>query len=231
MEVHRLGSVSAPASVLKRCYRCNQQKPLDAFNACKSGTHGRHGHCRSCQKNVRREWYSKNSEQEKDNRRAYGKSEKAIVMRRARYAKNRDKLLERNRQYRATPAARAKAAKARLAKETRDPSAKLARNLRVRLRKVVVGINRSASTMALLGCTIPELKKHLEQQFAPGMSWENYGYRGWHIDHKLPCASFDLTRDTDQKTCFHFSNLRPMWRFENQSKGSRTLEHLDAQAP
>jgi hypothetical protein len=73
----------------------------------------------------------------------------------------------------------------------------------------------------LLGCSVEQLKQHLEQQFKPGMSWENYGYYGWHIDHIRPCASFDLSKPDKQKQCFHYTNLQPLWAKDNMSKGSR----------
>jgi len=77
------------------------------------------------------------------------------------------------------------------------------------------------STMQLLGCTIPELRKWLESQFKNGMTWENMGKFGWHIDHKRPCASFDLTDPKQQSECFHFSNLQPLWWRDNLSKGAK----------
>jgi len=73
----------------------------------------------------------------------------------------------------------------------------------------------------LLGCTIGELKIHLESQFTDGMNWDNYGKYGWHIDHIKPCASFDLTDPEEQKKCFHYSNLQPLWWIDNLKKGSK----------
>jgi hypothetical protein len=68
---------------------------------------------------------------------------------------------------------------------------------------------------SLVGCGKPELIAHIEAQFLPGMSWENYGRKGWELDHRRQCASFDLT-DADQlRACFHFTNLRPLWRSAN----------------
>lgn len=52
------------------------------------------------------------------------------------------------------------------------------------------------------------------------MNWENYGQ--WHIDHRLPCASFDLTQPDQQKACFHFSNQQPLWKRDNLAKGVKT---------
>jgi hypothetical protein len=55
------------------------------------------------------------------------------------------------------------------------------------------------------------------------MSWGNYGFRGWHIDHIIPLASFDLTdREQFLKACHH-TNLQPMWAKENLSKGSKLV--------
>ena len=104
-----------------------------------------------------------------------------------------------------------------------EPTFKLAVCLRGRIRKALRGISKSDATLTLLGCSLEELKAHLESQFLPGMTWKNYGYRGWHVDHARPCASFDLTDSQQQAVCFNYRNLRPMWRFDNQSKGSRVV--------
>jgi hypothetical protein len=76
---------------------------------------------------------------------------------------------------------------------------------------------KSKSTMKLLGCDINWLRAWLEVSFKPGMTWENYG-PGWHVDHIRPCASFDLSDPSQQKLCFHFTNLQPLWAEENQEK-------------
>ena len=67
------------------------------------------------------------------------------------------------------------------------------------------------------------LKQHLESQFKDGMSWNNHGVKGWHIDHIKPCASFDLTDPEEQKKCFHFSNLQPLWWIDNLKKKDKIL--------
>jgi hypothetical protein len=68
---------------------------------------------------------------------------------------------------------------------------------------------------AILGCSKPDLIAHIEAQFLPGMSWANYGRKGWEIDHIKPCASFDLTQHDQVLLCFHYTNLRPLWRLDN----------------
>ena len=77
---------------------------------------------------------------------------------------------------------------------------------------------KSAKTLTLLGCSIPEFMKHLESQFQPGMTWENYGLFGWHRDHIRPCASFDLSQPEEQAKCFHYTNFQPLWAKDNLAK-------------
>lgn len=99
-----------------------------------------------------------------------------------------------------------------------NPEFKLTRNLRKRVWDALQGTCKSAKTLELLGCSASELRQHLEKQFVPGMSWENYG-PVWHVDHIKPCAKFDLTDPTQQRECFHYSNLQPLWALENIKKG------------
>lgn len=100
-------------------------------------------------------------------------------------------------------------------------NSRITKRLRGRIWSALQGRRKSANTIALLGCSIDELKSHLEKLFLDGMSWENYGKNGWEIDHKRPCASYDLREDSQQKECFHYSNLRPLWARDNWRKGPR----------
>jgi hypothetical protein len=93
--------------------------------------------------------------------------------------------------------------------------------LRNRLCDAIRGKNKSAKTQELLGCTVDELINHLQGQFQPGMNWDNWRHDGWHIDHIIPCSSFDLTDPQQQRKCFHYSNLQPLWAFDNLSKGAK----------
>ena len=74
--------------------------------------------------------------------------------------------------------------------------------------------------MELIGCTIDQLREHLEVLFKPGMTWENQGSI-WHIDHCRPLASFDLSDPAQQRECFGFMNLQPMFGAENIAKGAK----------
>ena len=79
--------------------------------------------------------------------------------------------------------------------------------------------NKKFKTMELLGCSIEKLWEHLESKFQPGMTRENHGK--WHIDHIRPCISFNLTDLEQQKICFHYTNLQPLWAEDNLKKGAK----------
>ena len=96
---------------------------------------------------------------------------------------------------------------------------KLSNILRKRIQKVLKGYSKSKNSMDLLGCTIEQLWIHLEKSFKPGMTRKNHGK--WHLDHIRPCASFDLTKASEQRKCFHYTNLQPLWASENLAKGSK----------
>lgn len=102
-----------------------------------------------------------------------------------------------------------------------DPSERLLQSLRRRARAALMGVGKADSTRTLLGISLPEFRQHIENQFSDGMSWDSYGYRGWHLDHKEPCATFDLTDPEQQKVCFHYTNLQPLWALDNLRKGAK----------
>lgn len=156
--------------------------------------------------------------------------ERKLAMQRAYYAKNRERLLEVHRPIAAKWFQKNKERIVAQRKKRRDekPEVALAHLLRSRLNNALKnkGIKKSQKTLDLLGCTPAEFFVHIESQFTAGMSWENRrGCRrrktGWEIDHILPVASFDLTDPEQQKACFHYTNLQPLWAQDNMKKGSK----------
>ena len=105
-----------------------------------------------------------------------------------------------------------------------DPGFKLSKTLRSRIGSALSSIKakKKMNTMSLTGCDINFLKKHLEKQFTDGMTWQNHGE--WHVDHIIPCASFDLTQKIEQQVCFNWRNLQPMWETDNLEKSDKYLK-------
>ncbi len=99
--------------------------------------------------------------------------------------------------------------------------ARIAHNMRTRLGNALSKqkAQKGGVLQNQIGCTIPELIKHLEGKFQEGMSW---GKRAEiHIDHIRPLATFDLTKLEEQRIAFHYSNLQPLWATQNMQKGKR----------
>ena len=102
-----------------------------------------------------------------------------------------------------------------------DPIFKLKKTLRKRILQAIKGKCKVGSAIRDMGCTPEKLKLHLESLFQPGMIWNNHGTYGWHIDHIVPLASFDLTdREQFLKAC-HYTNLQPLWARDNLSKSDK----------
>ena len=97
-----------------------------------------------------------------------------------------------------------------------EPEFRIKHLLRCRVRLALRGKIKSGKTMELLGCSVDQLKSHFEKMFREGMKWENMG--AWEIDHIKPCNSFNLNEPEQQRVCFHFSNLQPLWKKDNRRK-------------
>jgi len=102
---------------------------------------------------------------------------------------------------------------------------KLSQSLSTLVQKALKGNKNGRHWEDLVGFTLREFKKHLESRFKKGMTWDNYGRNGWHIDHIVPISLFNYTNseDVDFKRCWSLSNLQPLWAKENLSKGKKLL--------
>ena len=134
---------------------------------------------------------------------------------------NKDKMREYVRKYREEN--KDKIRESTKIKYKKNPNFRLRKLIRSRLNNVLKNndIKKTSKSAELLGCTIQEAREHIEKQFKEGMTWDNHGFKKWHIDHIMPCSSFDLTDSDQQKKCFHYTNLQPLWAHENMSKGSK----------
>ncbi len=97
---------------------------------------------------------------------------------------------------------------------------KLSNRLRQRMYMAVRNNQKSGSAVRDLGCSISVFKLYIENQFKDNMTWDNWGKDGWHLDHVLPLASFDLTNRMEFLEAANWLNYQPLWATENLSKGS-----------
>lgn len=223
----------------KTCCTCQQPKPLEEFYANCKAKDGKQSSCKECHKahsrdqnlnhkarkaaynsdywrknkdsisaaerRRRERWTNEDYEQINSRRRADRRNNPEKY--RLEYLRRRDAIQARRREYR----------KANI-------QFRLSGNLRGRLFYALSGKSRKGSAVKDLGCSLEELRKHLEAQFyshpetGQPMTWENYGPKGWHIDHIKPFYIFDLTDPIQVKEVCHYTNLRPLWATHNLSR-------------
>ena len=184
----------------KICNKCQRELPVSQFHKRNNRPNGYMHQCKECRSISR-----------KGKHKEYNAVRYLIYKDRQRELEklNKDKINARKRERE---------------KERRqtDIDYRIKKNLRGRIYKAIKRNSKSTSTMILIGCSMDELKIHLSSMFKEGMSWDNYGK--WHIDHIKPCASFNLSDPAQQKECFHYSNLQPLWAIENIKKSDQLLQ-------
>jgi hypothetical protein len=109
-------------------------------------------------------------------------------------------------------------------KSATDIKFRLLKNLRSRVHVALKRGVRSESTKQLLGCSLDYFKEYFQSLFTDGMTWDKYMKGEIHIDHIIPCSKFDLTKIEEQRLCFHYSNLQPLWQLDNLIKGAKIYE-------
>jgi len=108
-------------------------------------------------------------------------------------------------------------------KRKSNPRGKLNINMSRGIWESLKGSKAGRHWEVLVGYTLNKLKQHLERQFKQGMTWENYGKYGWHIDHIIPIAAFNFEKpeDIDFRKCWALKNLRPLEAKENLRKQAK----------
>ena len=106
-----------------------------------------------------------------------------------------------------------------------DIQYKLSNLLRSRLGLALKNNQKTGSAVKDLGCSIVELQTHLESKFQSGMTWDNWSFEGWHIDHVKPLASFDLADKEQFLKANHYTNLQPLWAKDNMAKSDKIISY------
>ena len=235
---------------MKRCANpdCAQLKEPSCFGKDSRRKDGLKPYCKACTRAKYKDYSLRNPDKLKLKRQR--DSEKMKVYCRERYEAKREEILEKNRKYYkensklvmaqnrpwreknpekikeyANKYARSEKglSRNRLRYKT-DLQFRLKMSLRSRTGMAIRGSCKAGSAVDDLGCTVEFLKEFLESKFQPGMTWDNWGRYGWHIDHIIPLSSFDLTdREQFLKAC-HYTNLQPLWAEDNMKKSNKTLK-------
>lgn len=185
----------------QNCRKCNLFKPFSDFSKSQHHTMGVRTICRLCVNENSRLVITPNRNKEKHNQKLY-------EWRRNNPERYRNSLI---RSYE---------------KERQSPVHRISHSITACIvQSIRKGSKASRKTIDLLGYSYETLKIHLERQFLPGMSWENYGRHGWHIDHIVPVASFsyETPDDPEFRVCWALTNLRPLWAKDNLVKCDKVL--------
>ncbi len=213
----------------KTCSKCGTSKPISEFSKMSAAKNGLQSRCKSCSQLSKRAYYQDNREELLAYAREYNKEHKEDIAVRMKVWRKRNgkHLSEYSREWDKNHKEHVKERAGKYWKEkySNDLSFRISHNLRCRLKAALRG---SAGPLKELDCSMEELKLYLENQFQPGMSWENYGE--WHIDHIMPLSSFDLTDREEYKKACHYANLQPLWKRENLRKGNNVELENDNQS-
>ncbi len=188
----------------KKCICCKQDKLLEEFDPNKEHAFGVCSYCKPCERqkqNARqRHRYKTDPEYKKKSLECSKRSKK-----RDWYKKFSAERLAR-------------------------PEIKIMAALRTRIRGALLKVNKSkdSKTEEIIGISHEGFREYIKSTWKPGMTWENYGVGGWHIDHIIPCAAFNLLAPEQQKKCFHYTNMQALWESENISKNCKLPDGRDA---
>jgi len=203
----------------RTCIKCNIEKEIDQF--LKEKTKDGYGHrCRECVNKYLKEYHHKNKTSL--NKKAKERYKKNPIPYLIRSKEQKIRMGDDYKKYLKEWRFKNKDYLNQYIKERlkTDINFKLKHTLRGKLRKLVSGKNKTNSALFYLGISVEEFKLNLEKKFYGGMTWDNYGTL-WHIDHIMPCKSFDLTLEENRQKCFHHTNLQPLLAVDNLKKLDR----------
>lgn len=224
----------------KECAKCKSVKPLADYSSDRSKSDGKCSYCKQCKSGIDKKYKEANKEKVRKMDKDYYSKNQDKIKERARvwYNNNKERHQSRAKAYYAEKYVDIKQTQSlwngRNAEKIKqymrdyhkqraqtDMNFRIRRNIRARFKHCV----KDHHTFEYLGCDLDFFKSWIEYQFPsdPCLSWDNYG-EYWQYDHVVPCASFDFTQEDHIKECFHWSNIRPLNKHENNSKNDVVCE-------
>jgi hypothetical protein len=209
---------------MKICSVCNIEKQDHDFykNKKKSGLVYLRGECKLCNSQKTKKYYTENKE-------------KIIKRVRTYETENREIVQKKKREYEKQNAEKVKEYKARWAENNKEKRKISCANYHKKMYadkeyrvlsslkscfRIAIRRSKNSSKFSELNYNVEELIKHLESTWIEGMSWDNYGKNGWHIDHIRPLSSFDLSNKQHMLDAWKLDNLRALWASDNLKKSS-----------
>jgi hypothetical protein len=196
----------------KICNKCKEEKEVCEFYKNLYSKDKLRSNCKVCQNKNSTNWRLNNKEKYKYIQKKFIENNPGISYEYSKKWNNKNKNRVRNYQ-----------SEYYKNRYNQDILFKLKTNYRNRLKDIFrdYGYVKNNRSIDYLGCDIKFLKEYLESKFTDGMTWDNKGFYGWHIDHIIPISSAKNEEEI-YKLC-HYTNLQPLWSKDNMSKGSKLL--------
>lgn len=188
---------------MKECKSCNIEKELTEFTKSKNYKDGYTNQCRECRKSLRR----LNAVKERQQCREY-------------YYRNREEVLKQKSEYHSRPQTKVRKNLYNKKRRKTDRLYKIKDCIRRRINTYVK--EKKKSTLECLGCTTEFFMDYIESQFKDGMTWDNHGRDGWHLDHIIPLASANTEEEIYKLN--HYTNFQPLWAEENMKKSDKIFD-------
>jgi hypothetical protein len=223
---------------MKKCSKCKEEKELTEFHKDSSKSSGLYPQCKHCKNEFMsskkdyysktrekyreenkekiykstKEWRGKNKEHRKDVYKSWlekNKEKRAEYMKNWR-SNNKDKIKESSYLYRQN-------------NPEFETRMKLFKNMRTRISLFLKSstISKNKKLTDMLGCNQIQFKEYIESKFQNGMSWDNYGIYGWHLDHITPISIAKTEEDLIKLN--HHTNFQPLWAIDNIRKGNKII--------
>jgi len=200
----------------KICSKCKEEKELCEFYKHSKTPNRYRCQCKKCMNEFSFDYKKKNTKIISEKGKQFRLENHEINKEKCRiYKKNNPdhfkKWLDKNKEHR----------KKYINEYNSDPKNKIKNSLRARINQLLNKKYKNPRTLELVGCDYEFLIKYIENKFIEGMSWDNYGYYGWHIDHIIPVSS--VKTEEDIYKLYHYTNLQPLWGKDNLIKSDKIL--------
>ena len=226
----------------KKCSKCGEEKPAtpEYFAKHKQKKDGLYNYCKFCVNKINKEYYKnnrnkiieaskkyceENPDKKKQSNKKYRKKNKdkiieyrkknktkTKVYNKKYYQENRQKLIENTIEYQKD-------------KLKNDNTFYVWETIRQSLRSSFKRMkwSKKTKTQDYLKCDWETFKKHIENQFTDGMTWDNHGE--WHYDHYYPVS---LAQTEEDMYIFnHYTNFQPLWAEDNLSKNNKVPDGFE----
>ena len=199
-------------SIVKNCTRCSLEKECP---------YGRN-YCRDCNRLFCKEYKKRHKDRINEYNKKY-KLEHVNIISEYNRKYNEDNRIKIGENHK----------KNRIIRIKKDENYKYSCLIRSSINRYINGSRKNSKYKCYLSCDIEKVRKWIEYQFKEWMTWENYGScvehnltrckecKIWHLDHVIPIAFFDLTKEEDRYICFHWANIQPLLNTENDSKNDK----------